>query len=466
MENLFQIWNCFTNAEKEQVVKLNRIIHPNEVKKQKLLELLENEEDDHQIAKKLYNKPPDSAYCQLKKRLIEDLMGYMILFSLNKYPPHLKKWKDCQVMLLESQCLITRGRENLGKKMLKRTYKESEKNELHYLMLGVFETENKMCKSGNPIIPKDQNLAFIAKEYINLLNTQAEVTKQENKTKTYFIEHNETDIHLKNPTHIRNLFWEKIADIQHEIQSRNFENAMEIIKDSEILILDNIILNHPIHAWEVHKLKNRTLMLQEKYQDALFEAEQMANIPGIHIDQKSESEEKIWYALFHLGYYDKARNLLLKKIKEFRNMEWEQNKWNYLLSYLTYQEKSNKSALKLVHECQKSLKPIPEYAAGSRILEAMILIDENELDWLDYRLENFRKLIYKFKCNSRQRLESCYHLIKWLQRNIADPDPHSLQNYTHFHLLKSDKEKYSWNPLDYELIRVDDWVEKKVRIFN
>jgi len=468
MENLFQVWNCLTSTEKEQIVELNRIIHPKEVKKQELLELLSKNEkiDDRFFAKKIYNKPPNSAYSQLKKRLIEDLLGYIILFSQSKYPSHLKKWRDCQNMLLESQCLFTRGNESLGRKMLEKTYLESEKNEFHHLMFGAFETEQKMCKSENTIIPKDQDLASIAKEYINLLKTQAEVTKQEKETRTYFYENHETEIIHKNPSYIRNLFWEKVANIQHDIQIRDFQNAMISINESNSLVSENPVLNHPIHTWEIHKLKNRILMLQKDYQGALLEAEEMVKITGIHIDQKSESEEKIWYALFHLGYYEQARNLLLKKIKEFKNIEWEQKKWNYLLSYLTYKENSHKSALKLVHECQKSLKPIPEYAAGSRILEAMILIDENEWDWLEYRMENFRKLIYKFRCHSRQRLESCYHLIKWLQKNFSKPDHSSLQNYTHFNLLKSEEDMYYWNPLDYELIRVDDWVEKKVLIFK
>ncbi|WP_194976412.1 tetratricopeptide repeat protein [Aquiflexum lacus] len=468
MENLFQVWDCLTYTEKEQIIELNRIIHPNEVKKQMLLELLSKHGkiDDRLFAKLIYNKSPDSAYSQLKKRLIEDLLGYIILFSQSKYPTHLRKWKDCQVMLLESQCLFTRGKEQMAKKMLEKAYKESEKNEFYHLMLGAFETEQKMCKSEKTIIPKDQNLASIAKEYSDLLTTQAEVTKQEKECRTYFIENNEAEIIHKNPTHIRNLFWEKVANIQHDIHLRNFEDALNEINESKSLISDNTVLNHPIHTWEIHKLCNRILMLQKDYYNALIEAEKMVNIPGIHVDQKTESEEKIWYALFHLGYYDKARCLLLKKIKEFKNIEWEQKKWNYLLSYLTYKENSHKSALKLVHECQKSLKPIPEYSAGSRILEAMILIDENEWDWLEYRMENFRKLIYKFRCNSRQRLESCYHLIKWLQRNFSKPDINSLQKCGHFNLLKSEENMYCWNPLDYELIRVDDWVEKKVMIFK
>ena len=87
LKGLTRIVQSFKPAECELIREYYlRENNGSATKRLQLFDLLNNRlaKSSDQVSKLLYNRKPDSGFSQLKKRLKEDLLDFMVFFSSNK----------------------------------------------------------------------------------------------------------------------------------------------------------------------------------------------------------------------------------------------------------------------------------------------------------------------------------------------------------------------------------------------
>jgi hypothetical protein len=157
---------------------------------------------------------------------------------------------------------------------------------------------------------------------------------------------------------------------------------------------------------------------------------------------------------------DEATSLLKKNL-----MRWFPElspKWKYWEAFLLFRQKSFKNSLRLLYECQRELKALPDYYLGSKMLELMILFDQNEVDWLDYKVENLRKLIHRLKGKVSARIDCAFHVLRGIQTHVPISFMDDLSTNEHLQKLRDGKGVYNWNPIDFELVRYDGWISGRL----
>ena len=92
----------------------------------------------------------------------------------------------------------------------------------------------------------------------------------------------------------------------------------------------------------------------------------------------------------------------------------------------------------------------------------MILFDQNEVDWLDYKVENLRKLIHRWKGKISARIDSAFHVLHGIQTKVPVNFMDGLETNEHLQKLQDGKGIYNWNPIDFELIRYDGWISSRL----
>ena len=167
-----------------------------------------------------------------------------------------------------------------------------------------------------------------------------------------------------------------------------------------------------------------------------------------------------WYALFHLDKIDKARQVLKNELMQLDSSQL--SKWMYLDMHLNYKLLNFKNALKQIHQNQNTLKCMPDYYLGSKMLEMMILFDLNDTDWLEYKIENFRKLISRTSYSVNRRISNAFSLFSKLQKSLLDPDRVNLTRDPALLELKTESNGIEWSPGSFELIRYDTWIYRKL----
>jgi hypothetical protein len=97
------------------------------------------------------------------------------------------------------------------------------------------------------------------------------------------------------------------------------------------------------------------------------------------------------------------------------------------------------------------------------MLEIMILFEQNDEDWLEYKIENFRKLISRYKCKTLKRIHLSFQVFSKMQKSLFNA---GLQDYLYdpvLFKLQNENEGLEWRPSSSELIRYDGWITAKTK---
>jgi hypothetical protein len=94
------------------------------------------------------------------------------------------------------------------------------------------------------------------------------------------------------------------------------------------------------------------------------------------------------------------------------------------------------------------------------MLELMILFDQQETDWLNYKVENLRKLLSRWKGRISVRIDSGFQVLHGMQNHLPVHFKNELEKNIHLRNLQSGQGQYSWDPIDFELVRYDGWLEE------
>ena len=456
MNSIFEILDGLAYHEKSQILGFCATRNSTQSKTFLLLqEYLENPHlEDRDYSHKFYGSEPCPAFFQLKKRVKKEVLELICFLKKNPSGGETMERIHCSELLLQSQILLARGMMGPGTKHLEKSLKNAVSADLPDLILSIFDTARKYGIEG--VIRKKEipELEMIIKNHLQILANQ------------YYPKHPGSSSQksklsplLKQLNKEKNI-WESLSEIRNAISRKDFEDAARLLTESE-KTFNKDHLSHEI--FEELFLARQQILLQTQQFKKVSQNYKMIDLSKIQRKETSqELNEYHWYALFYQEKWEEALQLLKKILVKSAPENYP--KWKYWEAYIRFRQKLFKPALKLIHESQNDLKKEPDYYLGSKMLELMVLFDQNELDWLDYKAENFRKLIARWKGKINARIESAFLVFNCMIRSNKLEHHHPISDHAHLSKLQSCSGEYSWNPADFELIRYDQWLSYHLQL--
>lgn len=456
MCSVIQILESCSYAEKDQLLQICKIRNSIASKKVILLELFIHKPglSDAEYSKLIYREADSSAYSQLKNRVKKELEKLIPLLKPQAQSYEIHKRIECTELLLQSQVLLGRGLKIEGAKVLEKSLKKAIDGDFADLTLSIFDISQRF-KLEEVLSKKDlPELEQVIKSHLQILINQhyGQEPRQES---------HEKNTHLSQILHQLNFDrknWGILANIRQSITEKKFEEASSLIEDSESDFSHSE--GHKDVLEEFYIAKLQVLLQTGNYREVIQNCKKLQSKFSLSPENQLELAQREWIALFHLNRYEEALNLLKKSLLKL--CPEKTGKWKYWESIILFRQNLLKKALLLAHDCQSELKNSPNYYLGSKMLELMILFDQNDQDWLDYKIENFRKLVCRWRGKISVRIEASFSLFYELQRHLPFESKSDLLQSPNFERLSSGKNDYVWNPMDFELVRYDKWFCEKI----
>ena len=455
MNSIFEILDSLPYHEKTQILEVCAVRHSASSKLYQLLqELIENpHRKDTFYSQKFYGTGRTPAFSQLKKRVKCELSELICLLKTNGMVEEVAHRVHCTELLLQSQILLSRGLTVEGAKLLEKCLKTAVSSDLPDMILTIFDTARKFAIEGVICKKEIPQLEMIIKSHLQILVNQycknAPLPKERKSMLTPLLKQmNQEKSH-----------WEILAGIQQALTVKDFQSAEKLLLESENILKSNQTSREIVE--EFFLARQRILVQTGRFKEVIQECKKLESGKTLSKESHLELIEYQWYALFHQEKWDEA----LEIVKSNRQKGSDQllPKLNYWEASIRFRQKHFKPALQLIHESQNELKSSPNYYLGSKMLEMMILFDQNDLDWLDYKVDNFRKLIGRWKGKINARIESAFVVFLFMLKKNRSDLPKQLAQSEHMSRLKSCSGEYCWNPIDFELIRYDQWIHSRIQ---
>jgi hypothetical protein len=411
---------------------------------------------DAEYSMLIYQESDSSAYSQLKKRVKQELEALLLLLKPQAQNEEILKRIECTELLLQSQILLGRGLKSEGAKVLEKSLKKAIDGDFADLTLSIFDISQRF-KLEDVLSKRDlPELELVIKSHLQILINQHYTNEQKPR-------HHEKNTHLSQILHQLNFErknWGLLANIKQSITENNYEEASNLIQDSELNF------SHSEGQKEVSEefffAKLQVLIQTERYREVIQNCHKLNSMFSLSPENQIDLAQKEWLALFHLNQFEEALKILKNRLS--RLSPEQSGKWKYWESMILFKQKILKRALLLAHECQSDLKNSPNYYLGSKMLELMILFDQNDQDWLDYKMENLRKLVCRWRGKISVRIGASFSLFHDLQRHLPFESKVNLLHTNQLELLRRGKNDYAWNPSDFELVRYDQWFSEKINL--
>ncbi|MCE7056397.1 hypothetical protein LZF95_17065 [Algoriphagus sp. AGSA1] len=454
MESIRKLLDTCSFPERIQLIEFAKIKNAPSSKKLMLLKLFVHQPDlsDSEYAQKIYKKQDAAAYFQLKKRVKDELKELLLLLK----PPCVDKtyqlYLSCSELLLKSQHILVRGVRGEGAKMLEKVLKMAIKYNFHDLIWTIYTTAVRFgiveVLNTNDL----PELELAINGHLQLLIKQNPCSKKSPKaSKNKYLKSM-----IKKLNHSLES-WNKLNIIRNAIQQREYDHALSIIDQANSEWKPGLQL----YCKEGLKLLKMSVFLAKREYDKVLE-ESVEVMQTTHFSKENKLNFTLthWYALFHLDKIEDARHVLHNELIQLDTSQM--SKWMYLDMHLNYKLMDFKNALKQIHQNQNTLKCLPDYYLGSKMLEIMILFDLNDTDWLEYKIENFRKLIARTTFVVNKRIQSSFCLFTKLQKSLYNPDHNQIHQHPALHELQNETKGVEWDPASFELIRYDTWIKGKL----
>lgn len=449
MDTVQSILNQFSSTEKEQLFRIASSRNSPNSKKLKLFQLFLDQPKncDSYYSQKIYGEADKKAFPQLKKRLKDEIEEIMVLVKPSKLSDKCQHRIQCLELILQSQLILSRGLKSEGAKLLEKCLKSAVDFQFHDLVLTIFsiardnDIPEVLSKNDFP------KIEFAVKSHLQILinQFQNEAIEVQSESK------NELLSKLVHQINSNKDHWSLVNSIRNSILDDNLEEGLSIIngvEPQEIFKEEN-----PAVFWQFLLAKMELLILQKNYEEVRQICQDHLKSPKRSLETPIEFFQFYFFANFYLGKWDQAQRIINSFLRpQFPDQNW---KWQYWSALIKLEQKEYCQAIKLLHTSQSGLKKSTQYYLASKLYEILILIEQGDHDWLEYKIENFRKLLSRWKEVADQRIKSSFDAICKLYGSGGKT---SLQINTEFEKIHSLEKSNPWCPFGFEIIRLDNWI--------
>ncbi len=483
MENITQLIHKLTDAEVKRVrefYKLNR--KPNELLRLKVFETIRSEKyltvDTMQVQlNKTFSK---AALRMLLGRLQEDIMRVLILYqshtrNVSKY---YKAKHNCFKMVLEIDILMNKELSSLALIRVQQAEKLAIKYELTNERIIINEHKQTLFgfRKGLPAYNKT-----ITEQYEVLDNIKLKIEAKDyfrritisnlflaNKDANYLGQAKEATQQLKKLTETSNSAYIKFYYLRSEIFYNHLINNYKLAKIFANDFLEFVLLNRIVNSNDnlagAYMLNSQISIYMGDGSDVIKFANE-----GIRLFTKGSLNQITLSENLFLGFIlikdYKAAHDIIVNINSFRTLKsnkFKQAKWTYYNANLLFLNEKFEDTLAILQKQNALLADRSGWRLGYKILEMMCIIEIGNYDWLDYRIETFRKLLLSVKGENILRAKAVHQIIKQFIRSGYDFKQTNSKMLDQLENLRKGEAEYKYDPMGFEVIRFDSWWTAKV----
>ncbi len=481
MKILTQIVRVLKPSEVRLIRNFYKVQPNGEIKRRlELFELVKSGKvtTDMEAAKAVYKGEPNSAYSHLKNRLQKDVLNILLLKEGSKKyeTKYAQAVFDCRRMLIEGQILIERGAYRAGEAVLLKANELAVEyelfaetlliNDLLRTTIGIrkgeqaylsFEREitDSLHKLEKYLIVKDyyyrlgvlgyfaKNIDKSSKEYAKTALQEAEGHYNASQSPLIGYFYNYLGIYYGQLNHDYELAYKYALDYLKLV-----EVSPSITSETRIGTANLQIASIAAYKANYDEAMGFARSAKEKFITGLFnelQAIELMFVIAFHKRDYTEAETIMEMALVHPKY--KANKIIPAK--------WEYFKANLLFVKGQY----NQAAVMLMKETELT-KDKAGWLMGYRIMELMCAIEQGELDIIDYRAESFKKLLQRQKDENVERPRTILKVLNTYVKTGGDIKMTLTEEKTSITKLREGKEHFRWDPLGFEMIRFDEWLDR------
>lgn len=441
-------------------------------KRLQLFDLLKNQlsKDNEQVCRLLYNRKPDSGFSQLKKRLKQDLLDFMVFFpsTKNDTPDNSAAELECRKLFVQAKTLVHRGIEDEA--------------------MGILKRINKLAKDFD--LPQMKALS---------LELLQEISDQSFKDFTIDSAKVERDleIHLtkvKSRNLYRRLIEKGVAELEKNREDQSLIIQLKVLCENcwtpslgfwhHLIALKVNLLNDKVGKAYWHGLRLDQALKSHGgalSKDQLFDfyhemavllakarkpnrAELYARKAEMLCSNDCEDLLRIFEVRFVLAFARKEYEICLElwqaamSHSKLENDDLSYVKWVFFEACLQFVESDFDQSLVLLRKSADLSRDKNGFFIEHRLLEILNLIELGEHDLLEYKVENFRKLIEYHQDKCPDRIHGVMKLLRTLVKTGYDLDATYAQESEN---LERIVRKGMDNQL-MSLIDVQGWIESKV----
>ncbi len=467
MERLQHLVQCLKPSEVQFVRDFYRVKYKDHHhKRSKLFELLiESKVDSNaQACQVLYESKNDSAFSHLKKSLEEDLLNFILLAPTDDQNSADGSGNEikCRRTFLQGKILLARGMKANGISLLQKTSKLAERYEFPDLNLAACDMLRKYQgiskhKYYNDTIHKAFKLfgKILKAKEINYNTGGILVNGNESNPQISGAALRKLSDRFQPEESKRAYFWYEMALIEHFIKEQNYRAANNFAQQLiEYMDLDSV-LNCAVKKSQVLLKLAETYVQLGAYQQALAPAKFAMELQANNSSICSKALQLQFYAYLHQVEYTKAEAILQKAL--VRNDLSGTHNWAVLEAGLYFSLGNYAQVGKTLNQtnCRKDQSNC--VSLRIRLLELLNILELQDYDWFEYKIDTFRKKIRTLKSTVCPRLPQIYHLLKWLMRHNYQYQHTALKQDEHLSQLHN----LHWDPMGYELINFGDWLQSK-----
>lgn len=177
------------------------------------------------------------------------------------------------------------------------------------------------------------------------------------------------------------------------------------------------------------------------------------------------SLEQLFLASFNAGDRELYEDVLGRAFAhpKIHSSEVLYGKWMFYKAASLFVAKKWTEAFNTLNADSTLLKDKSGWVFGHRLLEIMILMEREQFELMEFRIEALRKLLQRQKHKEVTRIKTIFRLLHDFWRSESHYVLTMEQNTDLMELLKTGEGDYYWDPQGYEIIRFDKWFSEKLK---
>ena len=474
MKDLSRLIHAVTEEESESVIRYYSLNNNGASKRLKLFNMVRWKDinDDRMAAKKLYNSGPGAAFSQLKKRLKEDILN--ILLSREACPGKSpKNFVDAEALALKyvlyGKMLLNRGLTEEAVDVLKKAFKlarDHEAFEVQALAHSVFKTYS-LNHLSSELADAEEDFASHVDDFYQLMRLNLNLAAQKNSHRPQIATNGHASASgKKSRKHHASIRLQLVTfsnELEKHLQAKDYGNTQDIAQALLLQVQENGHLLSSSQKASIYLNIARAHIGLEQLKEAISYSLQSSALYKPFEEKKLESFLTTFKSYFYGGQLAQAGQELKNCESMEKSLGREKSELPLFKAYLLFRERNFKASVKLLNVFFRRSKPRMDVVMNGRLLELQNLIEMEDYDWFDYKLDSFRKVVkYHASEPYSERFVLIYKLFAELKRLGYNRDA-LLENGKNEWLqqLSCKKSPCSWDPLGTELVPVHRWVTDK-----
>lgn len=454
-------------------------------KQYKMLELLFSNgfSDEKTLIKALYGESYNlSTYSRTKKRLYETLRQFIISRNIKNYLQNERQIEHIEVLqdYLLAQALLSHRDNETAFNILNKALNKCKKNE--FIQEAIIIQNTLALQNANK-----KGINAYDKIYEDINEDISELIKL-NASKNYYTNLGISKKIVKSENVINKRFKEVVEsekELLKKINITNYKYSVTMLQDLRLQLYkykaEADYTNAISTAFEILKLIDDNRKKYPAVENAITYAEMSEAYYGLQdtknaIDYAEKAIKIFSYNSFNsyelvankinIAIYNKEYNHLnkyieeLQMIKDVNKSKEHSARIKYYKAVDYFFQNQHSKANQYIREARILEKDKVGWLMSFRLVENMILIKEKDFKSLEFQLRYFAPMIKKLKHEKLTRMQEIVKLLSAIYAVNGDIEELHKKYGAIVRNVKSNKGKYRWDPLGYETIRFDTWLDE------